>query len=330
MVAGVEEYTRSMLTRSGTDGLPAHLEAAYGIEVAGVSQLDLGVFRIDRSDGPDWVARVFPVGRPAGAAAGDAAVLDFLAEAGFSAERTAVPQPVSVLDRQDVLVTGYVEAVPRSRRTETIRRLGGFVRLGAMLSRLHTLPGAGSAVNRNGGAWHHLTDGAPRDEIAAAAALLAAAGEDLTSAERADYDRLQEHLAGFDDGDGLPEALVHPDFVLANAIASPQDRLVMVDWTGAGVGPRLWPLAFLLYSAGARRPELVRSVVNGYTRHLRPEPAELDRLAAVMRVRPSVLEMWAFCTGRKSAAGAARGIAEIRQLSDAIATRARQEFRAAP
>jgi hypothetical protein len=327
-MTGADEYTRTMLTRSGTDRLPAHLAATYGIEVASLSELDLGVFQVNRTDGPAWVARVFPAARPAGAAAGDAAVLDFLAGAGFSAERRAAPHPVSMLDGQDVLVTGYVEAVPRSRRLETIRRLGGFIRLGAMLSRLHTLPGARDAVTRTGGAWHHLADGAPRDEIAAAAALLAAAGEHLKATERAAFASLREHVARFDGGDGLPEALIHPDFVLANAIASPDDRLVMVDWTGAGIGPRLWSLAFLLYSAGARRPDLVRSVVNGYTRHLRPEPAELDRLAEVMCVRPSIFEIWAFCTGRKTAAGAARGIAEIRQLSDTIATRAREEFRA--
>jgi hypothetical protein len=39
-------------------------------------------------------------------------------------------------------------------------------------------------------------------------------------------------------------------------------------------------------------------------------------------------QIWAFCTGRKTAADAARAIAEIRQLSDTIATRAREEFRA--
>jgi len=65
-----------------------------------------------------------------------------------------------VLDDQDVLVTGYVEPVPRSSRAQTIRALGGFVRLGGMLGRLHTLPGARDAVTRKGGAWHHLSDGA--------------------------------------------------------------------------------------------------------------------------------------------------------------------------
>ena len=77
-----------------------------------------------------------------------------------------------------------------------------------MLAGLHRLPAAAEAVTRAGGAWHHLADGSPGAEIAAAAALLAAAGERVTP-------------------------------------------------------------------------------------------------ASVMRVRPSIFEMWAFCTGRKSAADAA-------------------------
>jgi Ser/Thr protein kinase RdoA (MazF antagonist) len=233
-----------MLTRSGTDRLPAHLETTYGIQVAGMTQLDLG----------------------------------------------------------------------------------GFVRLGAMLGRLQTLPQDTST--RPGGAWHHLADGAPRDEIAAAAALLDAAQDLARPGDRAAYDTLRAAVGEFDDGDGLPQALVHPDFVLANAIASPEDRLVMVDWTGAGTGPRLWPLAFLIYTAGARRAELVRSVVNGYTRFLRPEPEELARLAAVLRVRPSVFEVWAFATGRKTVTDAARGVTGIRAQADALAGRAAEAFAA--
>ena len=69
------------------------------------------------------------------------------------------------------------------------------------------------------------------------------------------------------------------------------------------------------------------SVVRGYTRYVRPEPQELARLAAVMRVRPSIFEVWAFCTGRKSATDAARGVAEVRRLAGEIAARAQDAFR---
>jgi hypothetical protein len=100
---------------------------------------------------------------------------------------------------------------------------------------------------------------------------------------------------------------VHPDFVLANAIPDPAG-----DRDGA---------------AGARGPERVGSVVRGYTRYARLQPEELSRLAAVMTVRPSIFEIRAFCTGRKSAAEAARGVAGVRELAGTTAARAVEAFR---
>jgi len=49
-----------VFTRSGVDRLPIHLEAAYGIQISRLEQLDVGVFRADRQDGPGRVARLFP------------------------------------------------------------------------------------------------------------------------------------------------------------------------------------------------------------------------------------------------------------------------------
>jgi hypothetical protein len=78
-VAGKTEETSGfierMYSRSGTESLPSHLEGRYGIQVAGLTELDLGVFRVDRHDGPSWLARVFPAVRPIEEAKGDAAML---------------------------------------------------------------------------------------------------------------------------------------------------------------------------------------------------------------------------------------------------------------
>lgn len=131
-----------------------------------------------------------------------------------------------------MLVTGYVPGVPRAQRAETIRQLGGFIRLGALLGRLHTLPVAG--LGRPGGAWHHLAEGTPADEISAAARLLEDAADRVPAAERAEFDHLREQVACFDGADGPPEALIHPDFVLANVVATAEPAMVLVDWTGAG------------------------------------------------------------------------------------------------
>jgi Ser/Thr protein kinase RdoA (MazF antagonist) len=297
-----------------------------------MSELDQGVFRVSRPVGPAWVARIFPAARPVSAVAGDAEILRFLAGHRFRAERPAASDPVSELDGQGVLVTEYVDDVPRQQRRDEIRRLGGFWTLGVMLGELHTLPGsdgapgAPGAIARPGGAWHHLAEGLPRDEIAAAARILDEAGERIPATERKAYAALRAEVAGLDGGDGLPHALTHPDFVLANVIPSPSRGMVMVDWTGSGQGPRLWSLAFLLYAAGGRGINRVDSAITGYLTQVQPEPEELDRLADLIRVRPAMFGAWAVGQGRKSVAEAWRGVTETRALTDAVAARALTAF----
>jgi hypothetical protein len=105
---GIGWFTSQVFTRTGLDRLSAHLEQQYGIEVTGVTELDVGVYRVGRPDNPDWVARVFPAARPVSAAEGDAQVLQTLAQAGFPAERCPAGLPVSVLAGQPVLVTEFV------------------------------------------------------------------------------------------------------------------------------------------------------------------------------------------------------------------------------
>ncbi|HEY6312604.1 MAG TPA: hypothetical protein VIY52_17630 [Streptosporangiaceae bacterium] len=54
---------RRIAARPAGDRIARHLQARYGIAVSGLAELDLGVYRVDRADGPAWVARVFPAAR---------------------------------------------------------------------------------------------------------------------------------------------------------------------------------------------------------------------------------------------------------------------------
>jgi Ser/Thr protein kinase RdoA (MazF antagonist) len=307
--------------------LRAHLEARYGIDVTAMTELDIGVWHVVRADGPDWVARWFPARRPAEAVAGDAEILRYVAAHEFPAERCATGEPVSALDGRAVLVTEWAAPVPREQRRDAIRAVGGLGRLGALLGRLHTLPaGAG---DRPGGAWHHLADGLPAAEVAAALQMLTGAGHLIPDGERAAYQALRTEIRALDTADGLPEALTHPDFVLANVVATP-DAMVVVDWAGAGRGPRVWSLAFLLYAEGAKDLRRVDVVLAGYRRHVTLTGEELDRLAAIARARPLVLSAWSVCTGRTSPTEAVAHAAEAKTLAEAVAARARAALARAP
>jgi aminoglycoside phosphotransferase (APT) family kinase protein len=307
-----------MLEPLRLDGLGSHLEDRYGVEVRALTPLDLGVYRVDRRDGVPWVARVFAAQRPLAGVQDEARILQALERAAFPAERCADPEPVSEFLGQGVLVTGFLEdhGQLRAGRSAAI--------LGALLGRLNTHP----ATNlRAGGAWHHLCfAGGPREEIAAAAELLDDHLPHVGVRELAAFDRLRDEVARTDDCHDLPHAFVHPDFVLANAISTADERLAIVDWTGAGRGPRLWSIGFLLWAAGARDLRLVNAVVSRYRRSVDLEPSELDRLDGAIRGRPVMLEAWSVCVGRSDVAGAVDRIERAGQLAAQIAAEARRAF----
>jgi pimeloyl-ACP methyl ester carboxylesterase len=308
---------RSAATRTS---LGTHLHERYGIEVAAVAALDAGVFRIDRRDGPSWVARVFPADRPVADAKAEAELLEALEESDFPAERCAHDKPVSSLGGQGVVVTEFVVPAAPLTPGRSAALLGG------MLGALHSRP---ATRFRSGGAWHHLSfDGGPREEIDAAGELLDDAVGQVPARQLAMFDRLREAVERADDCDDLPHALVHPDFVPANAIPTPDERLVVVDWTGAGRGPRLWSLGFLLWAAGAVHPRLIELAVSRYRKRVSLEPEELARLEGAIVGRPLMLDCWSFCHGRRSLAETVERIDENRELANKIAAQARQAFAA--
>ncbi|MGH2873050.1 MAG: phosphotransferase enzyme family protein [Solirubrobacteraceae bacterium] len=301
-------------------GLDMHLRERYGLEVAAVVKLDAGVFRIDRRDGTPWVARVFPAQRPIADVEAEVELLAALERGGFPAERRAHDEPISGWGEQAVLVTDFIApAAPlKPGRPAAL--------LGAMLGALHSRPGNGA---RCGGAWHHLSfTGGPREEVAAARALLDDAVAQVPLRQLAIFDRLREAVDQVDDCQDLPHALVHPDFVPANAIPTPDERLVIVDWTGAGRGPRLWSLGFLLWAAGARHPRLIELVVSRYRNRITLEPDELARLQGAIGGRPLMLDCWALCHGRLSLTETVERMQANRELVARIAAHALDAFAA--
>ena len=308
--------------RPAPDRLAHHLGERYALAVTGLTELDLGVYRVEHAAGPPWVARVFPPIRPQAAATADAQILQLLADRGYGSERIAVPDPVSETDGHAVVVTEYVDGVPPSERRAGIRELGGLRRLGAMLGQLQAMRDAADPAFRPGGGWHHLVDGSPQDEISAARQLLADCEASVANGDRAQYEALHRELSDLDDGAGLPEALLHPDFVLANVVASRERGMVLVDWTGTGRGPRLWPLAFLLFAEGVKNPRRIDLVAAGYRRHITLEPEELSRLEHMIPARPVVLAAWSYCLGRVSAEQAAHAATVARTTARVAAARA--------
>jgi Ser/Thr protein kinase RdoA (MazF antagonist) len=283
-MARIGTVIREVYHRPGADALPAHLEDRYGIRVTGTAALAQGVFRVDRDAGPPWVARIMLASRPVDRTEDDAEVLRFLERAGFPAERCARAKPVTELGGRAVLVTRYLPGKHPSGGPAMGRKLGG------LLGRLHTLPAEPGPARRPAGALHPLPDyeGGPGADLAAAAVLLADLDGRVPPEHRRLYELITELLPEGDDASGLPEAFVHPDPVRNNVVGTPGGP-VLVDWTGAGIGPRLASLAGLLHSAGPRHAP---AALAGYREHVGLTPAELDRAEGVLWIRILWLSAW--------------------------------------
>jgi Phosphotransferase enzyme family len=299
--------------------LAEHLGERYGVAATATATLDVGVMRVDRANGPSWVARVFSEARPVAEVEADAEILHLLERGGFPAERCAAADPVSTLDGRPLLVTCFVE------RAEPLRPGRSAALLGALLGRLsaHSADGL-----RAGGAWHHLSPtGGPTQEIAAARQMLEEHASQIGRRDLGDYHRLCDLVEQSDDCSDLPHAFVHPDFVLANAIPTAEERLVIVDWAGAGRGPRLWAIGFLLWAAGSVHPRLLDLVSSRYRRHVTLEERELARLDGAIRGRPTMIECWSVCAGRHSIADALVRVREVGARAEHLAAQARRELR---
>src|SRR5438874_260960 len=145
----VAAFKKQTYGRQRVDDLAGHLEKHYDIRVSQMTELDVGVYRVDRTGEPSWIARLFPAARSVDSAQGDAEVLNHLEQQGFPAERAAHTEPVSVFAGQPVLVTSYVEGSNRRNgATESMMKS-----LGSMLGRLHALPDGPDACARPAGSW---------------------------------------------------------------------------------------------------------------------------------------------------------------------------------
>jgi Ser/Thr protein kinase RdoA (MazF antagonist) len=287
-----------MYHEPAAERLMVHLRERYGIVPVAATKLSFHktyVFRIDRKDGDSWVARAFPPARPRVGVEGDAAILRFLEREDYPAERVAVEEPVSDFDGSAVLVTRFVEGARLPDRPEK------FAMMGDLLGRLHALP-SDDSVSRPGGASGEdpSREGTPRQDLLAALAFLDTVDTKVPAADRERFERLREAVRSADDGDGLPQALLHGNLLHAPDHAILTDRgPVAINWKASGRGPRLADFAYLIWGTGAwnpRRPdqERIDAAVNAYRRHIAPTDDELERLEAVMYIRTLYLTCFGY------------------------------------
>ncbi len=313
-----------------SDQLATHLEAHATSKVLSVARLDLNVFRVNLEDNVTVVARVFPSREAYVAVSALSSTLQHLAAHDYPAERLATEAvaPVTELDENlgggCVLVTSFVSGTRPERNRVT------FHKLGELLGRLHAIPVPDGAAK--GGAWHHLSPGGGiHDECEAAMRMLNMAphGDPRSVARLRDELRHVQRAFAAEERN-LPAALVHPDFVPANVIVRDGgggngDEWAVVDWAGAGVGPRILSLGFLL-GVGAVRGKLilVQAVMKGYAVHARLEAAELRVLREAAYARFLTMGCWEVGVGRKKPVDVVDRLGALQEMSDLVSGKVKE------
>ena len=198
-----------------------------------------------------------------------------------------------------MLVTQFIEGPTLPQGTTEASEQ--FAVMGDLLGRLHALPFDGAA-SRPGGAQGSdpSREGSPRQDLLASLSFLDAVDTKVAAAERDRFEQLRDQVRAADDGDGLPEGLLHGNLLHAasHAVMSEQGP-VAINWMASGRGPRLADFAWLLWGTGDWSPrrlndENFNAAVNAYRQRIELTDEELDRLEAVMYIRPLYLVCFSY------------------------------------
>jgi len=182
------------------------------------------------------------------------------------------------------------EFVDRQMRT---RNAAGQGSAAEMLSQLHALPVPPDM--HEGGAMG--AEGRPSRELETCRYMLDLVPTDITNRHRSAYDRLRSAIDRADGCDGLPEAVTHSNLWPGEVVVAPTAERVVIDWTGNGRGPRLSGLANLLWAAGLDGfvdERVIDAIITAYSKHVRLEPADVDRLGAAVLVRSTYYACWRY------------------------------------
>lgn len=271
------------------------LETHYDLRVRALRPLvvtaEKRAYRVETAHGGPLVLRASAQVRAAIDAQAHAATLAFLAGRQYPAARVVIDRAGAVVVEAEgwqLLVTTFVEGAPLAFGSAHLHLLG------ARLGELHALDPVAAALAvpplRRAGML-------PTNELAWALGQLRVVEALVPQSRRARYDWLLGAIDALDRCEGLPIVVIHNDAHPGNAVVAPDGAVVLIDWEGAGLGPAIVDLGFLLSSceiSPSWSPPLVpdparlRAIVAGYRQHRQLNSAELGRLPDAIRFRALV------------------------------------------
>jgi Ser/Thr protein kinase RdoA (MazF antagonist) len=245
---------------------------------------DRGIYRVDWEGGTSSVLRAF-LADVTVELTGHAAVLDYLQQYGFAApqvKRTRNGALLACYQGWTALFVSFLEGEVADFTLDSLNLLS------ACVGRLHTLSHDALAEAENA----RLPDSRLRPTQLASQAIdqLIQALPHVPNALRqfcedciVALQRIQQaQQAGL-----LSERILHGDCWPGNAVRTPAGGIALIDWDGAGIGPAILDVGYLLLTCHLDKPQLpamqpneqsIATVVRGYCQQRRPSAPELSVL----------------------------------------------------
>lgn len=275
--------------------LAAIVEQEYGAQSVSLHPLnsDSGkwICRVQQANGQHWVLRAYALTYDLFDISDLTTTLLFLESQGYPAERlirTVDNALIGTGNGWRVLVTTVIEGRIADYS------LPALYLMGSMLGRLHALnPQTAIAM----GLSHPPASMLPAKELAYAMECLTSVAHRVPKSLRMRYDMLVEAVQSIDRCEDLPTVIIHNDYHPANIIQKSTGQMIPIDWEGAGLGPAVIDVGFLLSSCDTEAPwtpplppdeRRVTAIIDGYCQHHLLSLKELDQLADAMRFRAIV------------------------------------------
>ncbi len=236
-------------------------------------------------DGQSWVLRVFSTDDQSILTL--AHVLSFLERQSYLAEQivySVYDNGVVSYEDKLLLVTHFVEGTPVDYSAPALHLLG------KSLGKLHALSVEDMPMLPK-------AEMLPASELAYAWSELIKVAERIPKVLQPYYNILAEAIHTLNRCESSPLVLIHNDCHPGNAIRTSSQGVVLIDWYGAGLGPAVIDVGFLLVSCEipylglssfSPSEDRMTAIIDGYCKHHNLTSMELDLLPDAIRFRALV------------------------------------------
>lgn len=258
------------------------IKRIYGLQNISLSQIDLhllkghGIYEVRQANGPRWILRVSCQEDDSDSFLICAAVLQLLKQHQYEAPCVIEGRDgaaVGVNQGWRMLMTTWIEGSRMEYTPEHVYALG------TTLGRLHLVHPSVAATTTPPvpqAWWRPLQVGKE------ALYHLALVAEKVPPNLQAQYETCRRTLVRTSQWKHLPPAIVHGDCHPHNALQTPSDQVVLIDWEQAGIGPAVLDIGTLLLRCHPLwlhpNTPLIQAVVAGYCQHRCLTFPELDAL----------------------------------------------------